>query len=186
MGSSINLSRRFSQYFSLVFLKKFKGSSHIYRALLKYGYSNFTLEILEYCEPLVVVEREQYYLDLLKPEYNILKKAGSSLGYKHTEETRAKMSASQSARMFSDEHIARSRKHMIKFNSTPEQKLKAREYMLNLNEKKGITVEVLDLETDSITTYTSIRKAAEALNCAKNALLYLDKEKLDKGINKPL
>lgn len=43
----------------------------IYRALLKNGYSNFQLEILEYCEPNLVLEREQYYLNLLNPDYNI-------------------------------------------------------------------------------------------------------------------
>ena len=53
----------------------------INRALLKYGYSNFTLEIIEYCEPSDVIDREQFYLDLLQPEYNILSKAGSSLGF---------------------------------------------------------------------------------------------------------
>jgi group I intron endonuclease len=54
----------------------------IYKSLVKHGYSNFTLEILEYCEPENAIKREQYYLDLLKPEYNILKvaKRGSSLG----------------------------------------------------------------------------------------------------------
>jgi len=30
------------------------------------------LEILEYCDPLNIISREQYYLDNLKPEYNIL------------------------------------------------------------------------------------------------------------------
>ena len=45
----------------------------IYRALLKNGYSNFQLEILEFCEPDLVLNREQYYLDLLDPEYNNLK-----------------------------------------------------------------------------------------------------------------
>ena len=39
------------------------------------------------------MEREDYYFKLLKPEYNILQKAGNSLGYKHSEETKAKMSA---------------------------------------------------------------------------------------------
>jgi hypothetical protein len=39
-------------------------------------------EILEYCEPSKVLEREQYYIDLLKPEYNILKTAG--LGNTHS------------------------------------------------------------------------------------------------------
>ena len=63
----------------------------INKALIKYSYSNFSLEILEYRESNLVVTREQYYIDLLKPEYNILKVAGSPLGYKHTEESRSKM-----------------------------------------------------------------------------------------------
>lgn len=62
------------------------------KAILKYGYSKFSIEILEYCSPEKCIEREQYYIDLLNPKYNILKKAGSSFGYKHAEETRAKMS----------------------------------------------------------------------------------------------
>ena len=43
----------------------------INKALKKYGYFMFKLEILEYCEPKVIVEREQYYMDEIKPEYNI-------------------------------------------------------------------------------------------------------------------
>jgi group I intron endonuclease len=68
-------------------------SSLICKALIKYGYSKFKLEILEYCDPLDVLLREQYYLDLLKPKYNILTVAGSSLGYKHTEEAITKFKA---------------------------------------------------------------------------------------------
>jgi len=37
-------------------------------------------------------QREQFYLDSLMPEYNILKIAGSSLGFKYTEESLAKRS----------------------------------------------------------------------------------------------
>jgi group I intron endonuclease len=66
----------------------------IYSALLKKGYSNFTLEILEYCDSADLLKREQYYIDKLNPEYNILKTAGSSLGFKHSDETRAKISNS--------------------------------------------------------------------------------------------
>jgi len=69
------------------------SKSHILSAILKYGHSKFTLEILEYCDSDKCLEREQYYIDLLKPEYNILQKAGSSLGFKHSEETLAKMSS---------------------------------------------------------------------------------------------
>ena len=58
---------------------------------MKYGYGGFSLEILEYCDRDKVIEREQYYIDLLKPEYNILQTAGSSLGFKYSEDTKAKM-----------------------------------------------------------------------------------------------
>jgi len=72
LGSSVSLSSKFSIYYSLNSLKKIKGSIIIYRAILKYGYSNFSIDILEYCEPALLKNREQYYIDLLKPEYNII------------------------------------------------------------------------------------------------------------------
>lgn len=47
----------------------------ISKALLKYGYSKFRFEILEYCSVEELLKREQFYLDNYKPEYNILKVA---------------------------------------------------------------------------------------------------------------
>jgi hypothetical protein len=41
------------------------------------------------------VKREQYYIDLLKPEYNILPTAGSWLGNKHSDESRVKLAAAR-------------------------------------------------------------------------------------------
>jgi hypothetical protein len=40
-----------------------------------------------------IIKREQYYLDLLEPEYNILKVAYSLQGYKHTEATKIVLKA---------------------------------------------------------------------------------------------
>lgn len=62
--------------------------------MLKHGYSNFTLDILEYCDSSEALQREPYYIDLLKPRYNLLLIAGSRLGSKHSEEVKAKISAS--------------------------------------------------------------------------------------------
>ena len=42
----------------------------ISKALLKYGYTNFKLEILEYCDKDIVREREQHYFDLLQLFYS--------------------------------------------------------------------------------------------------------------------
>ena len=79
IGSSINLNKRFCTYFSLKHLGKLKRSSVIYSAILKYSYLNFSLDILEYCKSELLIKREQYYIDLLKPEYNISKIAGFNI-----------------------------------------------------------------------------------------------------------
>lgn len=50
----------------------------IFSPLLKYGYSEFSLEILKYCDPSTIIFREQHYIYNLKPEYNILSIARSS------------------------------------------------------------------------------------------------------------
>jgi group I intron endonuclease len=50
----------------------------IYRAILKYGVSEFSFEIIEYCEPSIFIKKEQYNIDLIYPEYNILKFARNS------------------------------------------------------------------------------------------------------------
>lgn len=49
------------------------------------------MEILEYCDKGEALNREQYYLDNLKPQYNIVETAGSTVGYTHTPESLAKM-----------------------------------------------------------------------------------------------
>ena len=67
IGSSIYLSNRFGNYYYLTSLTlQVKGYIIIYRALLKYGYKNFSLDILEYCEPDVLIKREQYYIKIIK------------------------------------------------------------------------------------------------------------------------
>ena len=88
IGSAINIPKRLYQYYSKknmeTYLKKRKSA--IYSAILKHGIANFKLEILEYCSREECIKIEQKYINLLKPAYNILKVAGSSLGYKHDDE----------------------------------------------------------------------------------------------------
>lgn len=105
VGSAVSLSKRFSVYFSTKSIKEVltRSNSNILSALLKYGFSNFNLEILEYCEPSQTIIREQHYLDQLWPEYNILLVASSSLGKLHSEETKLKISNSLKGRLLTEE-----------------------------------------------------------------------------------
>lgn len=93
IGSAYKLNRRLSDYYSIDQYKRIriKGRSMINDAILKYGISNFSLDILEYCE-FNIIEREQYYLDILKPEYNICKIANSALGRRLSEEAKNSIS----------------------------------------------------------------------------------------------
>ena len=69
ISSSVNLRRRLLEYYNtnkgLREIRRTK--SIIYKALLKYGYSNFKVKFLEFCEPSVLIKRKQYYIDLIKP-----------------------------------------------------------------------------------------------------------------------
>lgn len=92
IGSSVNLGIRFKDYFNKNKIANIKKStSAIHKALIKYGYSNFKLTIIVFCEPERILETEQMYIDKIKPEYNILKFVGTSKGYKHSKETLEKM-----------------------------------------------------------------------------------------------
>lgn len=72
VGSSKDLYITFRDYYNESYLNRrmLTSNSRIYKALLLYGYGAFDLEILEYCDKQYIIEREQYYIDLLKPEYN--------------------------------------------------------------------------------------------------------------------
>jgi len=174
VGSAVNLSRRLGEYFN--FNQISKGNMSINKALLKYGYSGFQLEILEYCEPSDVILREQYYIDLLVPEYNILKTAGSSFGYKHTEETLAKLKGRKYK--LSEEAIARLRERALGRKHTEETiakisastraamlgRTQSEETRKKIGESMGTSVKVTDTETGITTIYPSKRQVARELN----------------------
>jgi group I intron endonuclease len=89
IGQSSDLSNRFKNYFNSSYIKS-KSSIIIHKALIKYGYPNFSLTILEYCNKSDLLTREKFYFEKLNPQYNILKIAGSSKKSKASENTKAK------------------------------------------------------------------------------------------------
>lgn len=73
IGMSKNLKARFYNYLTKDRLIESK-SSRIHKALLKYGYENFSISILEFVDSSahkLLVEREDFYIRVFKPQYNI-------------------------------------------------------------------------------------------------------------------
>lgn len=131
-------------YYSLLSLAK--SNRPIDRALLKYGFSNFRLEILEYSSPEDVLEREQYYLDHTKPHYNIAKIAGSTLGYKHSQESLEKM-----RNIILSEEV-RAKKALATVNASIANRL---------------PISVKNIETNEVKTYASLTEAGKALGVSR-------------------
>lgn len=85
---------------------------YLQRAWNKHGEGNFVLEVLELCEPERCVEREQHWMDKLgtanpKKGYNRNPKAGSMLGFKHSEKSKQLISSKGKGRRHSEDAKAR-------------------------------------------------------------------------------
>lgn len=199
VGSSADLSKRLGQYYNLEHLMKVNMS--IYKALLKYGHSKFSLEILEYCDVNLTIEREQYYIDLLKPRYNMLKVAGSPLGYKHTpeaiakirlssigrkhsEETKAILRAANTGRTVSEDIKSKIRSSILKaqFKHSESAKFKIGKSSLA---RLGWVNYVTNVKTGITVSYPSRLKAAAALNMSPLTLKrYIESGKIYKNTYK--
>jgi group I intron endonuclease len=88
VGSAINLAARKRQHLSDLRLQKhvnIRLQSHIN----KYGIDDLYFDVLEIVsDKSRLIEKEQHFIDTIKPSFNILKKAGSVLGYRMTKELR--------------------------------------------------------------------------------------------------
>lgn len=162
IGSYINLSTWLSHYFSKNYLIK-KSSiykSKIYNAILAHGYDNFHLEILEYCARSYTIEREQFYINCFKPEYNILTKVGSSSNFKHYKETLLKFK-SRKLREEALLNLRRGRKGAV---------LSSLEKSNQLVSRYHVTI-IENLKTNETKKYNSICVAARQLNDSYATLL---------------
>nr|QID02851.1 hypothetical protein [Orbilia oligospora] len=75
-----------------------KGNSRLATSVKELGKKNFAFVVVDIISEkitdktnLTLLSSEQYFIDLLKPSYNILPLAGNSFGYKHTSEITSKL-----------------------------------------------------------------------------------------------
>ena len=183
VGSAIDLSNRLSRYYHNSELTK-KNARPISQALLKYGHSNFTLEILEYCSKDNLLERENYYLDTLKPEYNILKYAYSMLGYKHTadaigklkskkisKEHRLLLSLTHKNKIVSDETRAKLSSAIADFKrNNPLSEKQLANLRSKSVEREGVAVSVLNSETNEVKEFSNKTEAGKFIGVSRQAI----------------
>ncbi len=175
IGSAQDLFTRLLFYYSNSSMEAVlkRSKSHICSALLKDGRSNFSLEILEYCEPEKCLEREGYYLKQIKPEYNIAKDPTAPMsGRIHSDESRKRMSdiakKSENSGRFKKEH-----KHSDEIRKKIYGAKKGQP-KIDGSGSPSQAIEVFYKENNQTTIYGSISEAARALNIKQSIIsMYL-------------
>lgn len=84
-----SISRRFRSHLSAM---RRGSSSHLHRAIRKYGEQNFVAENVESVSEQNLSEREMYWINELQPHYNMTMGGEGSCGRVISEQTRQKMS----------------------------------------------------------------------------------------------
>lgn len=151
--------------------------------------------ILEYCSVENLIQREQYYIDTLNPEYNICSTAGSTLGKLHSEKAKDKIRNSKKGTFegeanpfFGKSHTEESRQKMsvarvggkIPISEETREKIslsmKGREFTeehkakLSAAKSNSKRLSVFDLETNIETIYASIAVAARCMDVPRASL----------------
>lgn len=161
VGSSMNLNRKLLEYYNVNRMLNEKSMANNV-VLLKYGYTNFSLTILEICDKDSIMYREKHFFEVYSPEYNILKTPGSlsrGSGWTHSEATIENMRIAASKTFKSPGFLTK----------------------LSKGQPSGIEIEVIDLETNNTSTYHAIRAAARALDIDKRYIehyVYLKQDNL--------
>jgi group I intron endonuclease len=173
IGSAIDLNKRISAYFQKAYLNHHRYKKYlIVKAINKYGIDNFYIYILEYTDNnrFNLIKREQYWIDNIKPEYNILRVAGCTLGYKHTEEAKLKIFLKKLGKKL-DLDVKRRISSSLKISKlvghkhTLKTKLKLSIIASNrkFDPNKGLSISIKDINTGIIKVYKSVREAAKYL-----------------------
>lgn len=169
IGSSIDLHQRRLQHFAALKYNK-HINKHLQNAYNKYGVDAFDFSILEVVEITdnikeVLLSREQFWIDNINPEYNILPVAGSTLGYHHTEETKKKISETMTGVKKSEEHAKHIREAQKGRKLTEEHKAKLSKAAKHRKTMSHHTI----ISIDGV-IYNSLKEASEITGVKYNTI----------------
>lgn len=178
IGSSVNIKKRWTTHLCQL-RKNSHHSNYLQRSFNKYGESSFLFSVMETCTKENLIEREQHYINLLNPRYNISKIAGNVLGVKRTEETKLKLSLSHKGQKAWNKGIPATEEQKTESSNRRRGKIsgaKGKKWSLESKEKLSVSkkgkishdnrIKVLqfDLQGNFIMEFSSISEAERTTN----------------------
>lgn len=166
VGQSTNLYKRYSRHARSVNHPD-QYNRPIVAAFMKYGIHNFEFSILELVSVDLLTVREQFWIDTMRSYdrrlgYNACPAAGSTAGFKQSEETRRRVAKASSLRTMSAEARAKIAASRIGKPLPANVRLKISQAKLGTRvlTKRGVQVAQLCLETGLVLSV--FRSASEA------------------------
>lgn len=206
IGSTNNLHKRWMAH-KVTLRKGSHRNIYLQRAWNKHGEQSFIFEVIEYVMPFVLLEREQHWLDLLKPYdnsigFNIANDAStpahtaevkariskSHMGIKPNEETRKLMSllkqgkpSPNKGKKFTPEHCANMSKAMLgnrmNLGRKHTEEHRAKNSAAKSKEYIIISPDGIEFKIKNMTAFCKEKN----LNCGHMIQVALGNEKLHKG-----
>jgi len=218
IGQSINIEKRW-KYYSSQYHNKSDKQNKLFNSFKKYGVNNHTFEILEECNINQLNEREIYWgnhFNCIDPDVGLnLRELGKQgiwteeakqklsqihIGkHKHTEESKAKISAKLKGTKYTDEqrkkcsensgmkgkpnYVGGSKKGWLRTQESKNRISKSKQGKTQPNISKSLQkpIEQYDLEGNFIKEWTSAKVAGETLNISNNGIGLCCRGKLKKS-----
>jgi len=117
IGNTVNKNKRWEKH-KWALTNNRHDNAHLQRSWNKYGNTSFKFSVMEQVDKSNdLINREQYYIDNLDPEYNIAPKANGS---EHSKETKNKMSEALSGEnnpMYGEKHSKKTKQKISEIQS---------------------------------------------------------------------
>lgn len=136
IGSATSFYNRKAVHLSLL-RRNIHDNSHLQRAWNKYGEENFEFILISKCPQEYLLKLEQWFVDSLKPSYNIRTTVNSNYGLTFSEEHKKNLSKALKGKKRTQEQKEHQSKIKIGKRHKNETKLKVSNYV---NEAKGTRI----------------------------------------------
>lgn len=165
-----------------VFESKHGSTCPIHRAIEKYGEESFLVEVIDNANTIAELkEKEIYWISKLNSDgmtlYNLTDGGDGTFGYKHSDETKKKLSIIASGRTHSEEH-----KLYMSVTMKNIWKTKSKDSIISRNKSNTKSVYLYNNEMKLMHKFDSVKSASEFIGILPSTLsMFISKNKSTRG-----
>lgn len=173
IGSAVNITQRWYCHLSSLRLNK-HANKKLQSHYNKYGECDLSFSILICCDKDDLIKHEQYFIDAYNPWFNNTLTAGSNMGLKWTEESKAKIRKPKTEQHIINMSIAKKGKkrhpHSLETKKAIGISNTGKRYKQK-NKSDYHCKKIINTNTGQI--FNSMMAAADSVNISRNALYIL-------------